>query len=418
MTVARNNIEPILGDASSPLAARLDQLIRRIITVEQFEAEMVRWCAADPEEIWNLLGLLDQYHRLEKLPTEQFRLLKASADRYGLVQRGPYIPELTSTPKRIPTQKPAPASAPAVPAATAPPKTPVQQPAAPTPPVTAAPPAAAVPNLTPEGTPFRHLLIDPPENNGQQALETGLGTWQGSRYTPPAPPARRSRMRPLVLSLMLLLSAAVAAGVRLNWWPDPGSLMSRWGDAGSGAATRPPMSTAAPAAAMPAPPADAPATAPSAAPAPAIEPAVAAQPKDAAAPELAGPAPSPSPAPAAAVATPGVPTIEFAEDHYTVPPGESAARIIVRRSGNIDRNLSFSWWTENSSALADVDYVSWGRRTEYVRAGQSSITLLVPIINDSTRTAPRRFQVVMDLAEAGARLGANTHAMVQIAGSD
>ena len=111
MTVARNNIEPILGDASSPLAARLDQLIRRIITVEQFEAEMVRWCAADPEEIWNLLGLLDRYHRLEKLPTEQFRLLKASADRYGLVRRGPYIPELNSPPQRTPTQKPAPAAA-------------------------------------------------------------------------------------------------------------------------------------------------------------------------------------------------------------------------------------------------------------------------------------------------------------------
>jgi hypothetical protein len=85
MTVARNNIEPVLGDAASPLAARLDQLIRRSITVEQFEADMVRCCTADPEEIWNLLGLLDQYHRLEKLPTDLFRSLKAAADRYGLV---------------------------------------------------------------------------------------------------------------------------------------------------------------------------------------------------------------------------------------------------------------------------------------------------------------------------------------------
>ena len=406
MTVARNNIEPILGDASSPLAARLDQLIRRIITVEQFEAEMVRWCAADPEEIWNLLGLLDRYHRLEKLPTEQFRSLKASADRYGLVRRGPYIPELNSTPQRTPTQKPAPTAAPAAPAATAPPQTPVQQPAAPTPPVTTVPLAAAMPNLTPDNTPFRHLLIDAPENNGQHALETGLGTWQGSRYTPPAPPARRSRMRPLVLSLMLLFSAAVAAGIRLNWWPDPGSLISRWGDARIAAATPPPMSKAAP----------------TAAPTPASEPAVAAQPKDAAAPELAGsapaPAPSPAPAPAAAVATAGVPTIEFASNLYTVPPGDSAARIVVRRSGNLNRKLSFVWWTESASAVADADYVSWGHRTDSFPAGQNSVTLLVPLINDSTRTAPRSFRAVIDSPDDGARLGASTHATVQISGTD
>ena len=368
MTVARNNIEPVLGEASSPLAARLNQLIRRAITVEQFEADMVRCCAADPEEIWNLLGLLDQYHRLEKLPTEQFRLLKAAADRYGLVRREPYIPDLRSTPQRIPTQKPAPAAAPAVPAATA-------------------PRAAAVANVIPDKTPFRHLLNDAPTSSGQHALEPGLGTWQGSRYTPPAPPARRSRMRPLVLSLMLLLSAAVAAGVWLDWWPDLGSLISRWGDAGNEAAAPPSISKAAPTAAPPAPPADA-------------------------------PAPSPSPVPAAAVATPGVPTIEFAADHYTVPPGDSAARIVVRRSGNLNRKLSFVWWTESASAVADVDYVSWGHRTESVPAGQNSVTLLVPLINDSTRTAPRRFQAVIDSPDDGARLGANTHATVQIPGSD
>ena len=400
MTVARNNIEPVLGDAASPLAARLDQLIRRIITVEQFEAEMVRWCAADPEEIWDLLGLLDRYHRLEKLPTELFRSLKAAADRYGLVRREPYLPNLSPTPKRIPTAKPAPAVAPTAAAATALPRTPVRQPAAPILPMATAPLAAAVANVTPDKTPFRHLLNDAPTSNAQHALEIGQGTWQGSRYAPPGPPARRSRLRPLVLSLMLLLSAAVAAGIRLNWWPDPGSLISRWGDVGNDAATPPPMSKAAPTAAPPAPPADAPATAPETA---------------GSAPALA---PPPSSAPAAAVATPGAPSIEFAADYYTVPPGDSAARLVVRRSGNLHRKLDFVWWTENASAIADVDYISWGRRTASVPAGQSSVTLLVPIINDSTRTGPRRFQVDIGSPDDGTRLGANTHATVQVSGTD
>ncbi len=82
------------GESSSPLAPRLDLLLQHAISNEQFEADMVRVCRADPEEIWNLLALLDQYHRLEVLPTELFRALKASADRFGLVRREPYIPNL------------------------------------------------------------------------------------------------------------------------------------------------------------------------------------------------------------------------------------------------------------------------------------------------------------------------------------
>src|ERR1700704_413245 len=87
------------GESSSPLAPRLDLLLQHAISSEQFEADMVRACREDPEEIWNLLALLDQYHRLEILPTEQFRGLKPAADRYGLVRREPYIPNLSPKPR-------------------------------------------------------------------------------------------------------------------------------------------------------------------------------------------------------------------------------------------------------------------------------------------------------------------------------
>lgn len=89
----------------------------------------------------------------------------------------------------------------------------------------------------------------------------------------------------------------------------------------------------------------------------------------------------------------------------------------MRRSGDTSRDLDFVWWTENATAVADVDYVAWGHRTEKIPAGRNSVTLLVPIINDSTRTATRRFQVVIGPADGGARLGATTHATVQLSGS-
>ena len=108
--------------------------------------------------------------------------------------------------------------------------------------------------------------------------------------------------------------------------------------------------------------------------------------------------------------------MEFAADSYIVSPGDSAARILVRRSGDTGRDLDFVWWTENATAVADVDYVTWGHRTEKIPAGRSSVTLLVPIINDSTRAAPRRFQVVIGSADHGARLGATTRATVQLSG--
>ena len=429
MTVARTNIEPVLGDAASPLAARLDLLIRRAINVEQFEADMVRCCAADPEEIWNLLGLLDQYHRLEKLPTDLFRSLKAAADRYGLVRREPYMPNLSPTRKQAATEEPAPAVA-------VPPETPVQQPAMPSLPVAAAPEAnalpdgaaapdaravpvkTAVPDVAPDKTPFRHLFEDVPTSNGQHTIGTMQGTWQGSRYAPPTPPARRSRIRPVMFSLIVLLAVAVAAGTRLIWWPSLSSLIPSRGDVSTDVTQQPPAPAIAPTAA----PTTAPTTAAKPATASAIEQVVAAQAPDTTTPSPAiaetTPAPPPSPVAAAVVAAPGVPSIEFAADHYTVPPGDSAARIVVRRSGNLNRKMSFVWWTENASAVADVDYISWGHRTESIPAGQNSVTLLVPIINDSTRKAPRRFQVVIGSPDDGARLGANSHVMVQVSGTD
>lgn len=510
MTVARENIAPPPGVSLSPLAARLELLLRRAITMDQFEADMVSCCEAHPDEIWNLLALLDQYHRLERLPTELYRELRAAADRYGLVRREPYIPPAAATPAAATSdaaqpapddesdvELPAPVAAPAK--APVPPVAATQA----TPPVMTPTPAptAALANPSPANrstadandTPFRHLLDDAPTTtpaiqatpaanlrvDSTPVMPTSLPststTWQGSRYSPPTPPAkRRSRVRALLLPA-LLVAVALGAAAWLKQGQGSVDMLAGPEDAAQRAANTaavptpaPPATTAAttaPATAAPVPapsveleppvPAGPPpspvasAAAPThsqpAAPPPAsvapkasapatpatASPAAPTAARSAPPPVATSPAPpvaataaplaavAPKSTPAAAVATSpaaasGPAMVELASGSYTVRSGDSAARIVVRRSGSPNGDLGFTWWTENATAVADVDYVAWGKRAEKIPAGRSSVTLLVPIINDSTRTAPRQFQVVIGRADNGAALGATTHATVQL----
>ena len=369
MTAALNSLQPTDNEASSPLAARLDLLIRRAINIDQFEADMVRCCEADPEEVWNLLALLDQYHRLEKLPTELFRSLKASADRYGLLRREPYIPDLSPP-------KPAPVALP--PEALVPPTTPA--------------PAAT-------SAPFRHLLDAAAVSDKRDAISVPQDQWKTGRFVRPEPlPPKRSWLRPLLL--MIILAGAIAAAALLGRLGNPAAVVSNWQQMRDAVSGTPKPPASAPAAPQPATMAK---------PAAAIAPAAAAAP----APPLITPA-APEPQAAAATATPT--RIGLSADRYAVAPGDSAARIVVRRSGNLQGEASFVWWTEVDSAKADVDFIAWGHRTEKIPAGHNSVTLLVPIINDATRTAPRSFRVVIGEAGNGASLGATTRATVQLPG--
>jgi serine/threonine protein kinase len=93
MTVARRaQVLPNVA-APEPVSARLDLLLRHAITVDQFDADVAQACKRDPEEVWSVLALLDQYHRLGKLPDELFRTLKSFADRRGFARGGLHLPE-------------------------------------------------------------------------------------------------------------------------------------------------------------------------------------------------------------------------------------------------------------------------------------------------------------------------------------
>jgi hypothetical protein len=105
-------------------------------------------------------------------------------------------------------------------------------------------------------------------------------------------------------------------------------------------------------------------------------------------------APAASAAASAAVAA-AVPHAVFASRNYTVADGEPAARIVVRRAGNTQGDISFVWWTEPDTAEPDVDYSSFGRRTEHIASGQDKTTVFVPIISNPMRQQSTQFHVAL-----------------------
>lgn len=110
--------------------------------------------------------------------------------------------------------------------------------------------------------------------------------------------------------------------------------------------------------------------------------------------------------------------IELSTDNYSVLPGEPAARIEVRRRGNLQGDVSFVWSTVGASAQPERDFIASGTRAEQIPAGVNSVTLLVPIVSNPTRTDSRVFYVTIAEPAGGAELGPNTRASVLIAGGN
>jgi hypothetical protein len=106
--------------------------------------------------------------------------------------------------------------------------------------------------------------------------------------------------------------------------------------------------------------------------------------------------------------------LEFPYDTLSVAPGESVARVQVRRVNGTQGDVAFSWWTENGTARAGEDFALLNEQTEIILEGQDSATLLIPLVNDSTRDRTSTFFVNIEHATGGATLGANTHLTVTL----
>jgi hypothetical protein len=133
--------------------------------------------------------------------------------------------------------------------------------------------------------------------------------------------------------------------------------------------------------------------------------------------------PEPAEVAAASEALPVSPTpigeldvVEFTRHSFSVSEADSVARLSVRRRGGAAGKISFEWHTVDDSAIAGADYAP-GTVEEVMASGQTTATLVVPIVADSVAEHPELLQVVIGNAR-GARVGAASRAPVIIVDDD
>jgi hypothetical protein len=101
----------------------------------------------------------------------------------------------------------------------------------------------------------------------------------------------------------------------------------------------------------------------------------------------------------------------MAADTVDVHPGETSARVTVRRKGNSRSGAGFRWWTESGTAKPGLDFVPVIPHVEQIADGSNSVSLNIAV-SDTRRSVPKSFYVVIDESESGAAMGARTLTMV------
>jgi len=160
-------------------------------------------------------------------------------------------------------------------------------------------------------------------------------------------------------------------------------------------------------------PGEAPSPPPPATTAPAAAPSVT-RPSNAGLPSTARPA-----AAAAAASTAEAPhsRVELTSDEIAVLPGESVANIVIRRKGNLRGDVSFHWWTESGTAKPGRDFLPVKTQVEHIDNGQSTVSLMIPVVQSPVSGPSRSFYVVIDDPSDNATLGPRTLTMITIPGT-
>jgi hypothetical protein len=125
---------------------------------------------------------------------------------------------------------------------------------------------------------------------------------------------------------------------------------------------------------------------------------------------------APAPTPAIAAAGPG--QLGFAADTITVSESAGVAPLRVVRRGGAEGKVSFRWRTTDDSALADRDFAALDTVPESIGSGETSKTLLVPIVSDSIAESTELFDVVIEDPTGGATLSAISRITVIIVDDD
>lgn len=108
--------------------------------------------------------------------------------------------------------------------------------------------------------------------------------------------------------------------------------------------------------------------------------------------------------------------LEFSSETQVVGETDSVARLVVHRRGGADGEISFDWHTVDDSATGGSDYAT-RIASETMAAGQTTATLLLPIVTDTVAEHTELFDVIID-ATGNASLGPLTRTTVVIVDDD
>ncbi len=118
--------------------------------------------------------------------------------------------------------------------------------------------------------------------------------------------------------------------------------------------------------------------------------------------ESRAPPPAPAPAPEP---PPGPENFEFGLGTVNVSEADASAHVLILRTGDRRRASSITWWTEDGTAKAGVDYADLGKVVEKFAAGEQNRTIHIPIVGDHQVEGPERFYVYLAASEGSASAG-------------
>ncbi len=110
------------------------------------------------------------------------------------------------------------------------------------------------------------------------------------------------------------------------------------------------------------------------------------------------------------------PIVRFRDGRLAISETGSAIEVMVQRQGGIDL-ISVEYETKDASAKAGEDY-SAVSGTLHFAAGETSKTIIVPVLNDSVGEADEAFEVVLSNLSEGVALGSVTTSEVTIQNDD
>lgn len=356
------------------LRGRIEAFANGNCSPDAFIKELSTHCADSPDFVWEVLALVDQYHRRGKISLDFRRSVKELIERPALTRRAPAFAAPPPKPPSVVSMslvavKPSPAPAPQ-PAA----ERPVEV-AEPTPKeaTVVAQASSSTPHWATEGQIVLPVLHEyrPPDHKeaAPEIVHSNLVAAltaehprvpasspacapQPETIVPPAvaQPAyrRRSRSRPgrtLLVAAVAVAVTCVTASTALDdlaTGNEPGALPAQ-------------------------------ATAP-------IQPAA----------------------------------ISFSTDRFIAYPGSNSVVVEVARKGDTSREARFTWWTRSSSAKSGQDYIGSRPQAGHIAAGSSSVQWTIPILPNPGRRHTELFYLYLGSAgraENGATMQATVFVM-------